>query len=130
MHARGGASTTAPTSADLLLDLSGLDAARADVQALRRAVDHDADALDVRVPPALGAAVRVADVHAEAGVLPADLANRCHDQVPRVHRALAIGRSAGPGEGTGAPVGSPTSVRRAEDAGSQRDRRPAIVSPR
>ena len=40
---------------------------------------HDgADPLDVRVPAALGAPVRVADAHAERRVLAAHLAHRCH----------------------------------------------------
>src|SRR4051794_34524476 len=79
----GGGSTTAASAlagrADVLGDLAGLEAAGADVDPLRAAVDDRADPLDVRVPAALRAPVRVAHVHAERRVLPADLAHCCHD---------------------------------------------------
>ena len=51
-------------------DLAGLEAGGAHVDPLRRAVHDRADPLDVRVPAPLGAAVRVADAHAEDGFLP------------------------------------------------------------
>src|SRR5690606_18726434 len=56
-------------SADALGDLAGLEAAGAHVDPLGRAVDDGPHPLDVRVPPALGAPVRVADVHPEGRVL-------------------------------------------------------------
>ena len=43
-----------------------------------RAVHEGPDPLDVRVPAALGAPVRVADAHAERRVLATHLADRCH----------------------------------------------------
>jgi hypothetical protein len=61
-----------------LLDLPGLDAARADVDASGRAVDHGAHTLDVGVPPTLGPPVRVADTHAPRRVLATHLAYGCH----------------------------------------------------
>src|SRR5689334_5513876 len=73
--------TVTGRSADALGDLAGLDAAGADVQALRGAVDDGPDLLDVGVPPTLGATVRVADVHPEGRVLPAHLAHSCHRSV-------------------------------------------------
>lgn len=68
----------ARASADALGDLAGLDAARADVQALRGAVDDCPHALDVGVPAPLGATVAVADAVAEGGVLAAHLADGRH----------------------------------------------------
>src|SRR6201996_1821979 len=60
-------------------DLAGLDAGRAHVQALRRApADLGPDGLDVRVPAAAGAAVRVRDVVAEARPLAAYVADGSH----------------------------------------------------
>src|SRR5262245_51078177 len=59
-------------------DLARLDAAGADVQTLRRAVDDGTDALDVRVPATLGATVRVRHRHAPRRVLPTDFADSCH----------------------------------------------------
>lgn len=66
-------------SADALGDLPGLDAARAHVETLGRAVHERAHALDVGVPTSLGATVAVADAVAEGGVLTAHLAHGCHD---------------------------------------------------
>src|SRR5688572_16963145 len=62
-----------------LLDLAGLEAAGADVHPLRGAVDDRPDPLDVRVPPPVGAHVRMADALPEGRVLAAHLADRCHD---------------------------------------------------
>jgi len=62
-------------------------ARRAYMQPHRRAVDEGADALDVRIPAALGPAVGVRHVHPEAGMLATDLANGCHDDahLDRLH---------------------------------------------
>ena len=67
-----------PRRLDGALDLAGLQAARADVQALGRPVHECADALHVGVPPLGGAAVRVGDLHAEERLLPADVADGGH----------------------------------------------------
>src|SRR5215207_2796501 len=60
-------------------DLARLDAAGADVDALGRALHEGAYALDVRVPPTLGTAVRVRHRHTPRGTLAAYFTNRCHD---------------------------------------------------
>jgi hypothetical protein len=65
--------------ADRLDDLAGLEARGADVDPLRGLAHHRTDALDVGVPPTLGAPVRVGDAVSEGGVLAAHLADRCHD---------------------------------------------------
>src|SRR4051812_46551235 len=58
-----------------LADLTGREAARADADALVRAVvGHDARGLQVRTPDTLGLVVRVADVVPAARPLSADLA--------------------------------------------------------
>src|ERR1700675_1065697 len=62
-----------------LHDLARLDARRADVQPAGSAIDDGAHLLDVGVPAALGAAMRVADAHAEVRTLTAHLAYRRHD---------------------------------------------------
>ena len=59
-------------------DLAGLEARRAHVHALGRATNHGADGLDVRVPAAAGAAMRVRDVVAEARPLAAYVADGSH----------------------------------------------------
>src|ERR1700761_2050672 len=64
--------------APLAGDLACLDAGGAHVHALGRAADRGADALDVRVPAAAGAAVRVRDVIAEARPLAAYFADGSH----------------------------------------------------
>src|ERR1700751_5300954 len=56
-------------------DLACLDAGGADVQALGRARHDSANGLDVGVPAAAGAAVRVRDVVAEARPLAAYVAD-------------------------------------------------------
>src|ERR1700742_1352608 len=71
---RPGAVRTSP----LANDLAGLDARRAHVDALVRAADNGADGLDVRVPAAAGAAVRVRDVVAEPRPLAAYVADGSH----------------------------------------------------
>src|SRR6266852_4809087 len=71
----GTGATVAPGRAsDGFGDLAGLEAARADVRARRLPVEHDADALEVRVEAALGGDHRVAPVISEAGLLPTDCA--------------------------------------------------------
>ena len=55
-----------------LLDLAGLQAARADVGTLRRPADDDADALEVGIETPLRGDHRMAPVIAEPGLLPAD----------------------------------------------------------
>src|SRR5690349_761544 len=70
------------TSVGLLLDLAGLDARRAGVEPAGRAVHDGPHTLDVRVPPAAGASVRVADGHAERRLLATHFAYRCHDGGP------------------------------------------------
>src|SRR5437870_2183283 len=75
---------------DGLLDLAGLEAARADVDAAGRAVDDRAHLLEVRLEPALGGAHRMAPALPEGGALAAavtDLghaAAKCSGQVARV----------------------------------------------
>src|SRR5262245_45152422 len=73
-----GRSSRSPRGLAGALDLAGLEAARADVQALGCAVHERADALHVGVPPLGGAAVRVGDLHAEERLLPADVADGGH----------------------------------------------------
>src|SRR5712691_8397208 len=62
-------------------DLAGLDAGGADVEALGRPGDERANGLDVRVPAAAGAAVRVRVVVAEARPLAAYGADGGHGSV-------------------------------------------------
>jgi hypothetical protein len=79
-------------------DLAGLEALRADVQPLGRAVHERPDALDVRRPPPIRAAVRVAHLHPEPGFPPANLAHGCHDNGDgnrRVELRRAVGLSLG-----------------------------------
>src|SRR5690606_12488961 len=59
-------------------DLAGLDAARADVDALRRALDQCTHPLDVGVPATLRAAVRVRHRHAPRRALATHFTYRCH----------------------------------------------------
>ncbi len=80
---RSPASHPGHASVTGLHDLAGLDAAGADVQALGRAVDQRPHPLDVRVPATLGAPVGVAHGHAEARLLAAHVADRCHKAGPR-----------------------------------------------
>jgi len=56
-----------------------LQALGADVQALGRPIDKGANALNVRIPPAVGANVRVRHALAEAGSLTAHVTNGSHD---------------------------------------------------
>ena len=76
---------------------AGLDALRAGVHVLRRAVDRGADALDVRVPAPVGALVRERDPLAEPGTLPTDVADGCHDRHDGSRALPAYGLTAGPG---------------------------------
>ncbi len=59
-------------------DLACLDAGGAHVDPLGRAADHGTDPLDIRVPAAAGAAMRVRDVIAEARPLAAYVADGSH----------------------------------------------------
>src|SRR6476659_1715393 len=65
-------------------ELAGLDAGRAHAQPLGRPVDGGPDDLDVGVPAARGAAVRVGDPVAEARPLAADVADSSHGIAPLV----------------------------------------------
>src|SRR5215813_8537031 len=65
-------------------ELSGLDAGRAHMQPLGRPVDGGPDDLDVGVPAARGAAMRVGDPVAEARPLAADVADSSHGIAPLV----------------------------------------------
>src|SRR5207248_7026004 len=65
---------------DGLLHLAGLQAAGADVGALRLAGEEDAHALQVRVEPPLRGDHRVAAVVPERGRLSADCANLRHSR--------------------------------------------------
>ena len=68
------------------LDLARLEAGGAHVEPLRGhtgVADEGLDALDVRVPATLGAAVRVRDAVPETGSLAADVAVGSHGESPR-----------------------------------------------
>src|SRR5690348_6038078 len=71
-----------PGPSDGLGHTAALEAARADVCPSRRAVEQDADALEVRVEAPLGGDHRVASVVAEAGLLRADDAHSRHAENP------------------------------------------------
>ena len=62
-------------------DPVGLQALGAHVEALGRPIDQGAHALDVRIPPAVGANVRVRHALAEAGSLTAHVTNGSHDDL-------------------------------------------------
>ena len=64
------------------LNLTGTQAARADVDAFDLAVDDRADALDVRLPGTLRLQMGVADVVASELAFVADFANMCHVDTP------------------------------------------------
>src|SRR6056297_3881938 len=68
-------------------DLAGLDAAGADVEALRCPVDAGAHPLDVRVPPPLGAAMRVRHRHPPRRALATHFTFRCHWSLLQCNRA-------------------------------------------
>ena len=70
---------SASSDSDRAGDLVGLQALGADVQALGRPIDKGANALNVRIPPAVGANVRVRHALAEAGSLTAHVTNGSHD---------------------------------------------------
>src|SRR5215813_498340 len=65
-------------------ELPGFDAGRAHAQPLGRPVDGGPDDLDVGVPAARGAAMRVGDPVAEARPLAADVADSSHGIAPLV----------------------------------------------
>src|SRR6476646_5376689 len=85
------------------LDLAGLDARGADVETLRGhtgRAHQSLHALDVGVPAALGAAVRVRDVVTEARSLAADIAVGSHGCSPELVDAMEeLVRPAGQHEG-------------------------------
>ena len=64
---------------DRASNLVGLQALGAHVQALGRPIDQGANALNVRIPPAVGTNVRVRHALAEAGSLTAHVTNGSHD---------------------------------------------------
>ena len=66
-------------SLDRANDLVRLQALGAHIQALGGAFNQSTDALDVRVPPAVGPHMRVRDALAEARSLTADVTNGSHD---------------------------------------------------
>src|SRR5262245_38613466 len=73
--------TRAPESVPSgLLHLACLEAGGAHVDAARCAVDDGPNLLHVRVPASLRPPVRVAELHAEARLLAADLAHGCHER--------------------------------------------------
>src|SRR5271166_3132285 len=67
-------------------DLACLDAGSADVESrfVTAGAGHDVHRLDVRVPPAAGAAVGVRHRLAEAGAFPADFAHSGHCETPQI----------------------------------------------
>ena len=75
----GGVYAPRRADSDRADDLVGLQALGADVQALGRPIDQGANALNVRIPPAVGANVRVRHALAEAGSLTAHVTNGSHD---------------------------------------------------
>src|SRR6187397_3210069 len=80
-------------------DLARLDATRADVDALGRALDQRTHTLDVRVPAALRPAVGVRHRHTPRGALATHFTNRCHDVLLRgtsAGWAVALGARAQP----------------------------------
>ena len=92
----GGETTTAARRSDCFLNLAGLEAARADVSAGRVAVEHDPNALEVRVEASLGGDHGVASAVAEAGLLATDCADLAHERVRMVPttRRAPLARSA------------------------------------
>jgi len=64
-----------------LEDFAGLDAARANANALANAVDLGFDRLQVRVPAAARYVVRVRNVVAELRAFAADITYLCHDKL-------------------------------------------------
>ena len=63
---------------DGLLDLARLQTTRAHISTSRLALQHDPDALEVRIETPLGRDHRMAPVIAETGLLPADCADPGH----------------------------------------------------
>jgi hypothetical protein len=62
-------------------DFAGLDAARADADALASAIDLGLDGLEVHVPAAAGGVVGVRDVVAELRAFAAKITFVCHDEL-------------------------------------------------
>src|SRR4051794_9728888 len=86
---------------NVLLDLAGLQAARADVLAAGGAVHQDPDLLEVRGEAALGGDHRVAPAVAESGALPACVTTLWHGGESSSDRSEA---QAGPWSTTGSPT--------------------------
>src|SRR5690606_3534902 len=112
----GGPRAAISGSVDDLRDLPRPDAAGADVQPPGGAVDEGPHTLDVRVPPALGTPVRVADAHAPRRALAAHLADGCHDGSPRWSSSDRTGRlywrrGAGDNSGERPAAAAPTAGR-------------------
>ena len=81
-----GSSTEVPTSVDRYRkrsasDSAGLEARGADVHPLVSAFNHNAHALDVRVPPPVGLLLRPGDVVSETGALAADVTDSSHWEI-------------------------------------------------
>jgi hypothetical protein len=72
-------------------DFAGLDAARADAEALGCTVNERFDHLQVNVPAAAGDIVRVGYVVAETRALAADIASLCHGLAPDIQRKYGAG---------------------------------------
>ena len=62
-------------------DRAGLEARGADVHPLVSAFNHNAHALDVRVPPPVGLLLRPGDVVSETGALAADVTDSSHWEI-------------------------------------------------
>src|SRR4051794_4109794 len=77
----GGTARTCAPGSDGLDDLAGLQAARADVDALRRLADEDPHLLQVRVEPAPRRHHRVRAAVSERGALPAAVTDLGHEGV-------------------------------------------------
>src|SRR6185312_3365448 len=123
----GSSTTSRRTSSrrlERLLDLAGLEAARADVGARRLALDQDADALEVRLEAPLRGHHRVTPVVTEAGFLPAACADLGHRR-PRIAEPIS-----GPCPATApSPAGAPARRGRPSRARPARHRRPCRRAP-
>jgi hypothetical protein len=73
-----------------LNDFAGLDAAGADAQLLRAALNLGLDRAQVDVPAAACDIVRVRDIVSELRTLAADLTNLCHDKLQTLNCSRAL----------------------------------------
>ncbi len=78
---RENGSTTGSALSDRAGHLIGLQALGAYVKALGGPIDQSANALNIRIPAAVGANVRVRHALAEAGSLTAHVTNGSHDDL-------------------------------------------------